>query len=117
MKPCHAAALVLVVYLLAPPFKDGPDSSACASGSVAACLRRTFNLEAPLGDWVLVQSFDTAETCNTFREDRIRQIEKCPGSQAAESHCPATPELTRFNLDMMQQSRCISLDDLRLKLK
>jgi hypothetical protein len=109
----HAAALALAVYLLVPPFKDGPDSLACAGGSNAACLRQTFNPEAPIGNWRLLQAFDTAQACNTFRDDRIRMFEKCPeGAQEANSPCPATPELTRFNLDLIQQSRCVSRDDL-----
>jgi hypothetical protein len=111
MKTRHAAALALVVYLLVPPFNGGPDSTACASGSTAACLRQTFNPAAPIGDWRLLEAFDTAEVCKTFRDDRIQMLEKCPRPQL----CPATPELTRFNLDMIQQSRCVSRDDL-LKL-
>ena len=47
MKPRHAAAVALVVYLLVPPFKDGPDSTACAAGSNAACVRQTFNPAHP----------------------------------------------------------------------
>jgi hypothetical protein len=43
MKVSNAAMLALVVYLLVPPFKSGPDSLACAGGSSAACLRQTFN--------------------------------------------------------------------------
>ena len=108
MNPRHAAALALVVYLLVPPFKDGPDSRACAAGSTAACLRQTFNPEAPIGNWRLLQAFDTAEACKTFRDDRIQTFEKCPGPQP----CPATTELTRFNLDMIQPSRCVSRDEL-----
>jgi hypothetical protein len=108
----HIAALALIVYLLVPPFKSGPDSSACAAGSTAACLRRTFNPEAPIGGWLLLQSFDTAEACKAFRDDRIQRFEKCPAAQGADSSCPATAELTRFNLDMIQQSRCVSRDDL-----
>jgi hypothetical protein len=114
----HAAALALVVYLLVPPFKDNPDSQACAAGTNEACLRQTLNPSAPMGDWRLLQTFDTAEACKTFRDDRIRIFEKCPGSaQDANSPCPATPELTRFNLDMVQQSKCISLEDLRRMVK
>lgn len=114
----HAAALALVVYLLVPPFKDSPDSQACAAGSNAACLRQTLNPTAPIGDWRLLQAFDTAEACKTFRDDRIRIFEKCPGNaQGADSGCPGTPELTRFNLDLVQQSRCISLDELRQMVK
>jgi hypothetical protein len=102
------AALALVVYLLVPPFNGGPDSTACASGSTAACVRQTFNPAAPIGNWRLLQAFDTAEACKTFRDDRIQMLEKCPGPQP----CPATPELIKFNLDMIQQSRCVSRDDL-----
>jgi hypothetical protein len=110
----HAAALALVVYLLVPPFKDNPDSRACAAGANDACLRQTLDPAAPIGNWRMLQSFDTAEACKTFRDDRIQIFEKCPGSaQEANSPCPATPELTRFNLDMVQQGRCISLEDLR----
>jgi hypothetical protein len=112
MKPRHATALAMVVYLLVPPFNGGPDSTACASGSTAACLRQTLNPEAPIGEWRLLQAFDTTEACKTFRDDRIQMLEKCPGPQGADSPCPATPELTRFNLDMIQQSRCVSRDDL-----
>jgi hypothetical protein len=118
MKVSHAAALALIVYLLVPPFKDSPDSQACTAGSNAACLRQTFNSSAPIGNWRLLQAFDTAEACKTFRDDRIRMFEKCPGgAQEADSRCPGSPELTRFNLDMVQQSRCISLDDLRQMVK
>jgi hypothetical protein len=112
MKVSHAAALTMVVYLLVPPIKSGPDSLACATGSTAACLRQTFNPAAPIGEWRLLQPFDSAESCKTFRDDRIRMFEKCPDSQGANSPCPATPELTRFNLDLIQQSRCVSRDDL-----
>ena len=79
MTPRHAAALALVVYLLVPPFKDGPDATACAAGSNAACMRQTFNPAASIGNWRLLQAFDTAEACNTFRDDRIRMFEKCSG--------------------------------------
>jgi hypothetical protein len=114
----HAAALALVVYLLVPPFKEGSDSQACDAGSVAACLRQTLNPTAPIGNWRPLQAFDTAEACKTFRDDRIRIFEKCQGrAQEADSPCPGSPELTRFNLDMVQQSRCISLDDLRQMVK
>jgi hypothetical protein len=108
MNLCHGAALALVVYLLVPPFKDGPDSQACAAGSTTACFRQTFSPEAPIGNWRLLQAFDTAEACKTFRDDRIEMFEKCPGPQP----CPATPALTKFTLDMTQQSRCVSRDDL-----
>jgi hypothetical protein len=73
------------------------------------CVRATdFQSPAPIGNWRLLQDFDTAEACKTFRDDRIQMLEKCPGPQP----CPATPELKRFNLDMIQQSRCVSRDDL-----
>ena len=110
MKPCYNAALALVVYLLLPPFKDGPDSTACAAGSNAACVRQT---AASIGNWRLLEAFDTAEACKTFRDDRIQMLEKCPeGAQEANSPCPGTAEFTRFNLDLIQQSRCVSRDDL-----
>jgi hypothetical protein len=110
----HAAVLALVVYLLVPPFRDGPESQACAAGSNAACLRQTLNPSARIGDWRPLQAFETAEACKTFRDDRIRIFEKCQGStQQADTLCPGSPEFTRFNLDMIQQSRCISLDELR----
>ncbi len=109
----HATALALVVYLLVPPFKDGPDSAACAAGSNAACVRQTLNPAASIGNWRLLQAFDTAEACKTFRDERIRVLEKCPeGAQEANSPCPGTAEFTRFNLDLIQQSRCVSRDDL-----
>jgi hypothetical protein len=112
IKSRHAAALALVVYLLVAPLNGGPDSTACANGSTAACLRQTFNPEAPIGNWRLLQAFDTTEACKTFRDDRIQMFEKCSGPQGADSPCSATPELTRFNLDMIKQSRCVSRDDL-----
>ena len=114
----HAAALALVVYLLVPPLRDSQDSQACAAGSVSACLRQTLNPTAPIGNWRPLQAFDTAEACKTFRDDRIRIFEKCQGrAQEADSTCAVSPELTRFNLRMVQQSRCISLDDLRQMVK
>ncbi|HLK87961.1 MAG TPA: hypothetical protein VKT27_15765 [Candidatus Binataceae bacterium] len=114
----HAAALALVVYLLVPPFKDDPNSQACAAGTNAACLRQTLNPSAPIGSWRALQAFETAEACNAFRSDRIRLFQKCQGSaQAADASCPGSQELTRFNLDMVQQGRCIPLDDLRQMLK
>ena len=114
----HATALALVVYLLVPPFRDGPDSQACAAGSNAACLRQTLNPSAPIGNWRPLQAFETAEACKTFRDDRIRIFQKCQGSaQQANTLCPGSAELTRFNLDMIQQGRCISLDDLRQMIR
>ena len=114
----HAAALALIVYLLVPPFQQSPDSQACATGSNAACLRQTLNSSAPIGDWRLLQAFDTAEACKTFRDDRIRIFEKCPGrAQEGDSNCPGSPELTRFNLELVRQGRCISLDELRQLVK
>ena len=114
----HAAALALVVYLLVPPFRDGPDSQACAAGSNAACLRQTLNPSAPIGNWRPLQAFETAEACKTFRDDRIRIFQKCQGSaQEANTLCPGSAELTRFNLDMIQQGRCISLDELRQMIR
>ena len=97
----HAAALALVVYLMVPPFKGGPDS-------------QNLNPEAPISKWQQLQSFDTAEACETFRDDQMRMLEKCPGPQGANLPCPS-PELTRFNLDLIQQGRCVSSDDPRLK--
>jgi hypothetical protein len=114
----HAAALALIVYLLVPPFTDNPDSRACAAGTNDACLRQTLNASAPIGDWRMLQAFDTAEACKTFRDDRIRMFEKCPGkAQEADSSCPGSPELTKFNLELVQQGRCISLDELRQMVK
>ena len=77
-------------------------------------LATDFQSEALIGEWRLLQSFDTAEACKTFRDNRIRVFEKCP-DRGADSLCPATPELTRFNLDLIQQSRCVSRDDLLKK--
>lgn len=115
MKPYHAAALALVVYLMVPPSKRDADSLACAGGSQAACLRESFDPEAPISKWQQLQSFDTAEACETFRNDQMRMLENCPGPKGANLPCPPTPELTRLNLDLMQQGRCVSSDDPRLK--
>lgn len=114
----HAAALALVVYLLVPPFRDDPNSQACSAGTDAACLRQSLNPSAPIGSWRALQAFETAEACKIFRDDRIRLFQKCQGSaQEADTSCPGSPEFTKFNLDMVQQGRCISLDELRQMLK
>ena len=87
MKLRHAAALALVGwYLMAPPLYEGHKS----------------NLDAPLSEWVILDSFDSANDC--WRERSIMN----------------TDHKRDFKHDSIQRERlgsisCIATDDPRLK--
>ena len=61
MNLCHGAALALVGwYLMLPPLADEVKPP---------IPHRTVASSAPLSQWCLVQRFDTAEKCESMRQD------------------------------------------------
>jgi len=68
MKPLHAAALALVGwYLMLPP----PHTEYAQSGQIIDV--RADN-EAPLSQWTIARSYDTAAQCMTEKDPRIAEL-------------------------------------------
>jgi hypothetical protein len=98
MKTLHAAALTLVAwYLMVPPLVNAPYK---------------VDTEAPLGDWKVYQTFDTAEQCN----------KSLSSAQAKYEHTASAPlgtieHGTRAFALQMVFAQCISSDNPNLKVK
>jgi len=98
MKLYRAAALALVGwYLMSPPVNG--DSPA------TAFLKRL----APLSEWDIVDSYDTAAEC---RKARKQYAEDIPNTL---SSAKATDNGMRITIDKAQGAKCIATDDPRLK--
>jgi hypothetical protein len=91
MRPCYAAALVLVGwYLMLPPvFKGIPHSS------------------DPLGDWIIFDSFDKASECKAAKDKRGNEVAGWVREHALKEAAAA----------QWEESQCIASDDPRLKEK
>jgi hypothetical protein len=106
----HAAALTLVGwYLMMPPTADEVLGRSDPGEDLVA-------LSAPLSEWFLSQSFDTAQECERVREKKYNE-----GSRAmhdllkSESHPDDSPRAQIIAQDMFNQ--CIATDDPRLEEK
>jgi hypothetical protein len=95
MKLRHAAALALVSwYLMVPPRSEG--------GA---------DVRAPLGDWIICTSYDTADAC----EEGLRQYsERLADDLQAHSDNRA---FVAWAKQATPHARCIATDDPRLKSK
>jgi hypothetical protein len=93
MKPRHAAALALVGwYLMLAPWEGN----------------RIANTDAPLSEWTINYSFDSAADCEAMRQSKIDMGWKIL------SRMDATP-VERGTADIFLYQKCIATDDPRLK--
>jgi hypothetical protein len=91
MKLRHAAALALVGwYLMAPPLSLGQPET-----------------NAPLSEWAVTGSLDTAEECGTVKTQVVQM--------AISKFTADSSEHNRSLVDEAKASLCISTDDPRLK--
>ena len=77
----HAAALALVGWYLLVPLRENENS---------AKLR----YDVPLGEWVYVDSFDTAKECtdDAVKEQQLREKDPLEADQYASWQCIATDD-------------------------
>ena len=113
MKPRHAAALALVGwYLMTPPIAPG----ALDNPQQAQLIRAS----APLSEWGIVHSFDTADECKAAayraRMEAYRSIVK--EFKEHKSVDRNTAERAKETVETQDTSaQCIASDDPRLKSK
>ncbi len=97
MKPCHAAALALVGwYLMVPPLVGDP-----------------FHIDhaAPLSEWKIKSSYDTAEQCEATRIRKSNELGAKLNGRTIESGSGAMMDMP------LGYAQCIATDDPRLKEK
>jgi hypothetical protein len=110
MKPCHAAALALVVwYLMMPPM--------CADHHDWPCRKST----APVGQWTIRDKFDREQECNAKLSGwrgRTRPTVAC-ASGFETCWGELSPHEHRILIDEEDAkfAKCISSDDPGLKAK
>jgi hypothetical protein len=101
MKLRHTAALALTGWylMLAPRTSD--------------TLPVTYDATAPLGQWNVVGSYDTAAECDKGKHEIPNQILQNRDKMTAEKKVAATQTVT----NLLSSSDCIASDDPRLKSK
>ena len=98
MKTFHAAALTLVAwYLMVPPLVNAPYK---------------IDSEAPLTEWKIYQTFDTADQCSKSLSSAQAKYE-----QTASAPLGTIERGTRAFALQMVFAQCISSDDPNLKVK
>ncbi len=97
----HAAALALVGWhlMLAPRTSD--------------TLPVTYDAKAPLSEWNVMDSYDTAAECDKGRHELPNQILQNEDKMTAETKVAATQTIA----NLLSSSICIASDDPRLKSK
>lgn len=89
MRPRHAAALALVGWYLMVPLSSPRD---------------------PISQWYQVHSFDTAAQCNAVLEWEMTDDYAKQSIKAGQN-----PEHVKVYVQALQNAKCISTDDPRLK--
>jgi hypothetical protein len=97
MNPRHAAALALVGWYLMVAPRDAD---------------YLFTVNAPLTKWIIVQSFDTAENCESNRSRQIDQTDRL-----GEYWYYDTKKRETIGSPAKLAYLCIATDDPRLKEK
>jgi hypothetical protein len=105
MESRHAAALALVGWYLMIPPTPWMSSDPPKSG---------INPQAPLSEWFLEQSFDTAKECERVREKKYVEGSRAMRVLAQSRQIEANPKRASFLFQEMF-TRCISTNDPRLK--
>ena len=89
----HAAALALAGwYLMVPPILQEDDSV-------------RINPEAPIGQWSVLKSFDSAEACNEIKQTLERSNRNLEPAETND----------QLKKDSALNTKCIATDDPRLK--
>ena len=96
MKLRHAALVLAGWYLMMPP---------ATNSSIG------IDLGAPLSDWVMVESFDSARECKAAHADMMKGnlVGKAPQNATVTERKRAAIALS------IRHARCIASDDPRLK--
>jgi len=106
----HAAALALVGwYLMMPPRADEVSGPSDPSEDLVA-------LHAPLSQWFLSLSFDTAQECQRVREKRYNEGSRAMHDLLKSGGHPDDGPRAQFIAQQMWY-QCIATDDPRLKEK
>ena len=101
----HAAALALVGwYLMAPPTLSIGDTSDIKSG------RWRTKVSAPVREWQILESFDSASDCENMKGKLVMRGDKAMDREKASSYKEAFAIAST-------QAVCIATDDPRLKEK
>jgi len=99
MKPRHAAAVALVGwYLICPPLRFEHPENPSDTGKVL--------LDAPISEWVVQGSFDSAADC-----------EQAKSEFRAQSAHWLLPKPSLVSAERLGKAFCIATDDPRLKRK
>jgi hypothetical protein len=92
LKPRHAAALALVGWYLLLPQWSSPNQ---------------FDATAPISRWHQEKSFDTAGTCEQYRQGAVDHFSK------DKEQYPRN--VVEYNVRLYKAGLCIEADDPRLK--
>lgn len=110
MKLCHAAAFALVGwYLMLPP----PHTEYAQSGQI---LDVRADDEAPLSEWAIARSYDTAAQCMAEKDARIAELKPRVKPDILPKQNSVQELFGQRLLDQQNaMARCIATDDPRLK--
>jgi hypothetical protein len=115
MKPRHAAALALVVgwLLMEPPYRTLPAWPGAPPGTNIVKPDMT----APFSQWTVIKTFPTEKVCHeqapAIVDDLVAGRPRPPWTRSKEPFF----EINRAIGNLEEVSRCVAVDDFRLKAK